>query len=336
MINVAINGFGRIGRAFFRAIIQDDVDASINVVAVNDIASKDILLYLMRYDSVHDVLEQQFNDFQRQSFYEQIEKIKFLSVKTPEQIDWGEMDVDIVIESTGKFKTHKQLSSHIIKGGAKKVVVSTIVEDADVMVVYGLNHHDIKTEHEIISGASCTSNCLLNVISALKQKIDIVSAHMTSIHSYTNDQSLVDAAHTDFRRARGIHNNMIPTSTNASKAVELIMPAMRGEIYYTAVRVPVSNVSVADISFVTKKKTDVQKINTILENFSKTSKGSMLCTREPMVSVDLMGNTQSAVCDLMRTHVTDGTMCKILAWYDNEVGYAHRIKDIVCELEKFL
>ena len=346
--NVAINGFGRIGRMILRAFHERnvfelekllDISGDINIVAVNDLAPFDTNLHLLKYDTVHGgfisdvfvVEKNQENDIVKGTLDIGYGKISFLQESDPEKINWSDFDVDVVLECSGKFTSHKDASKHL-KSGAKFVLISAPSQDADLTVVYGVNHLSIK-DQKIISNASCTTNCLAPVAKVLNDTIGIKNGHMTTIHSYTGDQRIVDMAHKDLRRARASGLSMIPTTTGAAKAVGLVLPELAGKLDGIAIRVPTPNVSGVDFTFVSSKKTTVEEINSILEGSSNDDMyGIIGYTDEPLVSIDFNHCADSATIDSLQTSVIGGNFCRVFAWYDNEWGFSNRMIDVVMHI----
>lgn len=326
MLRIAINGFGRIGRMVLRSIIEYK-RKDLKVIAVNDCGNFNTLLHLFKYDSVHGKL---LSDITISNNYLSFGSgsIKIFSESRCEKLPWEKLNIDLVIDCSGQLKDKNKLIKHI-NAGAKKVIVSTIIDDADLTVIYGINHNLIEKDHKILSNASCTSNCLIPIIYALHDNIGIKSGHMTSIHAYTNGQSLVDSTHRDFRRARAVNNSIIPSTTNASKAIELVFPKLKNKIYCSAIRVPIPNVSMIEFNFISQSKTTLESINNILLKYSKDDlKNIIECTNIPLVSIDFTHNANSSIIDLTQTHVTENHLCTVASWYDNEWGYANRICDV--------
>jgi len=326
-IKVGINGFGRIGRNFFRASYQD---SDIDIVAVNDITDSKTLAHLLKYDSVLGILEADIKPSEN-AIIANDKKIKVLSEKDPGNLPWKELGVSIVIESTGLFRKRQDAIKHIEKGGAQKVIISAPAPEPDITLVLGVNEETYDPDkHHIISNASCTTNCLAPVVKVLHQEFGIEKAFMTTIHAYTSDQRLLDTPHKDLRRARAAALSQVPTTTGAAKAVGLVIPELKGKIDGIAIRVPTPNVSIVDLVALLKKNVSVDEVN---ESFKKASqeklKGILQYTNEPLVSVDFMANSHSAIVDGLFTRITDKNLVKILAWYDNEWGYSCRMIDLI-------
>jgi glyceraldehyde 3-phosphate dehydrogenase (phosphorylating) len=325
MTKIAINGFGRIGRAVTRLLKDGHED--MEIVAINDLTKYNTLAHLLKYDSVHgrcsDVtLDGDVLKIGRHS-------AKLFSIKDPSELPWGELGVDIVLECTGIFRTLEGAQKHIA-AGAKKVLISAPAKDGVATFVMGINHENYDpSEHHVISNASCTTNCLAPIVKVLHSQFGIESALMTTIHSYTNDQKILDLPHSDLRRSRAAAVSMIPTSTGAAKAIGLVMPELNGKIDGLAVRVPTPNVSIVDLCANLKKEVSVSEVNEALIKAANDGplKNRLFVSDEPLVSVDYMGSTASSVADLMST-TANGKMVKVLSWYDNEMGYSARLIDL--------
>lgn len=324
---IGINGFGRIGRNFFRASYQDP---DIDIVAVNDITDSKTLAHLLKYDSVLGILEADIKSSE-DAIIVNDKKTKVLCEKEVGNLPWKELGASIVIESTGIFRKKQDAIKHIEKGGAEKVIISAPAPDPDVAIVLGVNEEIYDPEkHHIISMASCTTNCLAPVVKVLHQEFGIEKAFMTTIHAYTSDQKLLDAPHKDLRRARAAAVSQIPTTTGAAKAVGLVIPELEGKIDGIAIRVPTCNVSVVDLVALLKKNVSADEVN---ESFKKASEGKLKgildYTEEPLVSVDFMANPHSGIVDGLFTRIIDENLVKILAWYDNEWGFSCRMIDLI-------
>ncbi|MCB5230542.1 MAG: type I glyceraldehyde-3-phosphate dehydrogenase [Candidatus Cloacimonas sp.] len=333
MTKIAINGFGRIGRNVFRVLSNLP---EINVVAINDLADSKTLAHLLKYDSTHGIFKKDIT-YTDNSITVDGKEIKVLSERDPAALPWKEMNVEYVIESTGLFTSKDKANKHI-EAGAKKVIISAPAKgEVDATVVLGVNDETLKKEHKIISNASCTTNCLAPVAKVLHDNFGIVSALMTTIHSYTTDQKLLDLPHSDLRRARSAAVNLIPTTTGAARAIGLVMPELKGKFDGLAVRTPTINGSVVDLSFTTEKEVTVEAINKAMKKAADTTlKGILEYTDEPLVSVDIIGNPHSSIFDSSLTMVS-GNVAKIISWYDNEWGYSSRIADLlkkIIELDK--
>jgi glyceraldehyde 3-phosphate dehydrogenase len=325
-INVAINGFGRIGRLVFRHAYQNK---NFNFVAVNDLTDTETLAHLLKYDSVHGRFPANVSA-SKTGIKVSGKTLKVLSETDPEKLPWKKLGVDVVIESTGRFRTHEQASKHIT-AGARRVMISAPSPDADIMIVMGVNHKSFKkSKHRIISTASCTTNCLAPVAKVLNDAFGIKSGLMTTIHAYTNDQRILDLPHKDLRRARAAAVSIIPTSTGAARAVGKVMPEVAGKIDGMAVRVPTMDGSLVDLTVRLDKRTTVEEINAAMKKASKTTlKGYLEYTEDPIVSIDVVGNPHSSVFDAKSTMAVGGDLFKVLSWYDNEFGYAGRMVDML-------
>lgn len=326
-IKVGINGFGRIGRNFFRASYKDP---DINIVAVNDITDAKTLAHLLKYDSVLGILDAEVTAREDLIIVDG-KGYKVFSEKDPGKLPWGDMDISMVVEATGLFRKKADAQKHIKDGGAKKVIITAPASDPDVTIVMGVNENIYdNSSHNIISNASCTTNCLAPVVKILQESFGIEKAFMTTIHSYTNDQKILDLPHKDLRRARAAAVSQIPTTTGAAKAVGLVIPELKGKIDGIAIRVPTPNVSVVDLVALLNKNVTEEDVNNAFRASSKGKlKGILDYTEEPLVSVDFMGNPFSAIVDGLFTRITDNNLVKILAWYDNEWGYSCRLKDLI-------
>jgi len=330
-IKVGINGFGRIGRNVFRAALQDQ---NIDFVAVNDITDANTLAHLLKYDSVHGILKDEVkvkNDVIEVAGRE----IKVLSVKDPASLPWKDLGVDIVIEATGLFRDKESAGKHL-SAGAKKVIITAPAKGEDITIVIGVNEKEYDdTKHHIISNASCTTNCLAPVVKVLHDTFGIEKGIMSTIHSYTADQVLLDGPHKDFRRARAAALSMVPTTTGAAKAVTLVMPELKGKLNGMAFRVPTPNVSVVDLSVWVKEEVTAEQINQSLQEAAKGHlKGILDYNELPLVSTDYNDNAFSSIVDGLSTMVVDGNMAKVVSWYDNEWGYSCRIADLVNYISK--
>lgn len=321
-LRVGINGFGRIGRILFRAGFE-----RLDIVGINDATSPAALAHLLKYDSVHGQFPGEVSA-DGQNLIVNGKKIPVSTTKNPAEIPWKSWEVDVVLECTGAFKKKEDFEKHI-QAGAKRVLVSAPADGVDLTIVYGINHtqYDPKS-HTVVSNASCTTNCLAPVAKVLHETFGIEKGLMTTIHSYTNDQRVVDAGHSDMRRARAAALSMIPTTTGAAKAVGKVLPELKGKIDGTSVRVPTPNVSVVDFVAVTQKPVTIESVNQALVAASKGPlKGILACETNELVSIDFVGNPHSSIVDLPCTMVTGGNMLKVLSWYDNEMGFSHRMID---------
>ncbi len=324
-IKLAINGFGRIGRLVLRAIIESN-RKDVKVIAINDLGTPDSNAHLLQYDSVHGILPQKVRAT-KSTINAGKGPIKIFSEKNPEDLPWKELNIDIVMECTGIFTSREKAQLHL-NAGAKKVLISAPSNDADITVVYGVNHNKIRKSHKIISNASCTTNCLAPVAKVLNRLCGINQGYMTTVHAFTGDQSLLDVLHSDPRRARAASQSIIPASTGAAKAVGLVLPELQGRLDGTAVRIPTPNVSMIDLVFNAKKKTDIESINNAMIRASrKELKGVLAVENRPLVSIDFNHNPHSSIFDLTQTQVIKGKLGRILSWYDNEWGFANRMSD---------
>lgn len=328
MINIAINGFGRIGRRVFR-LLQDY--KNIQVVAINDLADARTLSHLLKYDSVHGGFNGVISHDQTHIIVND-KKVALLNHKHPKDINWKPFDVDFVIEATGKFKTKSDLQSHI-NNGAKSVILSVPpIEDAIKTIVMGVNDESIDGTETIISNASCTTNNAAPMIDVINKLCGINQAYITTVHSYTTDQSLHDQPHRDLRRSRAASQSIVPTTTGAAKALTKIFPELSDVIGGCGIRVPVINGSLTDITFNVKKSVSIETINNAFKEAAENQyKGIIEYTEDPIVSIDIVGNTHSCILDSDMTSVI-GNMVKIIGWYDNETGYSKRIIDLICNL----
>ena len=328
MIRVAINGFGRIGRRVFR-LIQSRED--MQVVAINDLADAKTLSHLLKYDSIHGVFEKSVSYEDNYIIVDNL-KIPLLNQIHPKDINWSEYSIDFLVESSGKFKTQEALLNHI-KNGAKKVILSVPPENDDIKtVVLGVNDHILDGSESIISNASCTTNNAAPMIDVINRLCKIKQAYITTIHSYTTDQSLHDQPHKDLRRARAAGQSIVPTTTGAAKALTKIFPELSDVIGGCGIRVPVANGSLTDITFNVVDPVTIADINTAFKNASENHlKGILEYTEDPIVSIDVVGNPSSCIFDSQMTSVI-GNMVKILGWYDNETGYSTRILDLIRNL----
>ncbi len=326
-IKVGINGFGRIGRNFFRASY---LDPDIEIAAANDLADARTLAHLLKYDSVLGILDADVRSSENAILVNGIET-KVLSERDPANLPWRDMGVTVVIESTGLFRKRPDALKHIESGGAKKVLISAPATDPDVTLVLGVNEDMYNPEkHHIISNASCTTNCLAPPTKVIHENFGIEKAFMTTIHAYTNDQRILDFPHSDLRRARAAAVSQIPTTTGAAKAVGLVMPELKGKIDGIAIRIPTPDVSVVDLVALLKKEVTADEVNAVLKTAANGKmKGILQYCEEPLVSIDFVSNSHSSIVDSLLTRVTDGNLVKVLAWYDNEWGYSCRLKDLV-------
>jgi glyceraldehyde 3-phosphate dehydrogenase len=332
-VNVAISGFGRIGRLVLRSIIESK-RKDINVVAINDLAPIETNAFLLSKDTVHGPLDEKIS-VKRNKIMVGKKAITVLNQRDPQKLPWKRLKIDVALECTGLFASKEKASMHL-KAGAKKVLVSAPCTNADKTIVYGVNDEEINKDDLVVSNASCTTNCLAPVAKVLHEKFGIVHGYMTTIHSYTGDQSVLDTFHPDLRRARAAALSMIPTSTGAAKAVGLVMPELSGKLDGTAIRVPTPNVSLIDFKFVSKKRMSVETINKAMSvaSRSKNLMGILSVNSDPLVSNDFNHNPSSSNFDLTQTHVIDGKFGRVLSWYDNEWGFSNRMCDTAVAMKR--
>ncbi|SHJ22081.1 type I glyceraldehyde-3-phosphate dehydrogenase [Aquimarina spongiae] len=329
-IRIAINGFGRIGRSLFRLLIDH---SEIEVVAINDLADARTLSHLLKYDSIHGVLPLEVT-YDEDHIIINEKKIPLLNQKDPEHCDWSSYEVDIVVEATGKFKTRALLEKHL-NAGAKRVILSVPPQDDQIKtVVLGVNDDILDGSETIISNASCTTNNAAHMIKVVNDLCGIEQAYITTVHSYTTDQSLHDQPHRDLRRARAAGQSIVPTTTGAAKALTKIFPELSSVIGGCGIRVPVPDGSLTDVTFNVKKETTIEEINNAFKQAAENNLSGILAyTEDPIVSIDIIGNPHSCVFDSLMTSVI-GKMVKIIGWYDNEIGYSHRIIDLIINICK--
>ena len=330
-VKIAINGFGRIGRNVLRAVIESH-EKEIKVVAINDSGPMKTNVHLLKYDSVHGRLDSDIKIINDDTFEINGMKIKKLSNRNPEELEWGKLDVDIVLECTGKFNNKADAMKHI-QSGAKKVLISAPAKNADITSVYGVNQNQINKDHIIISNASCTTNALAPLAAVLHKTIGIDSAFMTTIHAYTGDQPTLDRNHKDLYRARSAAQSIIPTTTGAAKAVGEVIPDLNGKIDGVAMRVPTPNVSVIDLNFVASRDTTIEEINNMFSYASENDfKKIIRVTSEQVVSIDINHDEHSAILALDQTKLINKRFGRIMAWYDNEWGFSHRMCDMAIHI----
>ncbi len=333
-IRVAINGFGRIGRNVVRAIYESG-RKDIDVVGINDLGPVETNAHLLRYDSVHGRFPHEVR-VDGDSISIGSDKFKVTAIRDPAQLPWKELGVDIALECTGLFTAKDKASAHLT-AGAKRVLISAPGENSDLTVVYGVNHDKLTKDHIIVSNASCTTNCLAPVAKVLNDAIGIDHGFMTTIHAYTGDQPTLDTMHKDLYRARAAALSMIPTSTGAAKAVGLVLPELKGKLDGVAIRVPTPNVSVVDFKFVAKRKTTVEEVNGAIELAAKQQlKGILNYTNHPNVSIDFNHDSHSSTIHMDQTKVVEGTLVRVLSWYDNEWGFSNRMSDTAVAMGKLL
>ncbi len=321
-VKIGINGFGRIGRLVFRAALENP---NVEVVAINDLTDAATNAHLLKYDSIHGILNATVSAKDNVMVVNGKE-VKVVSERDPKQLPWGKLGVDIVVESTGFFLEGSKAAGHI-EAGAKKVIISAPAKNEDITIVLGVNEDKYDpAKHNIISNASCTTNCLAPVAKVLNDSFGIKRGLMTTVHSYTNDQRILDQAHKDLRRARAAAESIIPTTTGAAKAVALVLPELKGKLNGFAMRIPTANVSIVDLVADLEKDVDVDTINSTLKEAAEGSlKGIMQYCDEPLVSKDFNGNPHSSIVDALSTMVIEGNMVKVVSWYDNEWGYSNRV-----------
>ncbi|KXG09081.1 Glyceraldehyde-3-phosphate dehydrogenase [Anoxybacillus sp. P3H1B] len=324
-VKVGINGFGRIGRNVFRAALKNP---NIEVVAVNDLTDAKTLAHLLKYDSVHGTLDAEVS-VNGNNLVVNGKEIVVKAERDPAQLGWGELGVDIVVESTGRFTKREDAAKHL-EAGAKKVIISAPATNEDITIVMGVNQEKYDpANHHVISNASCTTNCLAPFAKVLHEKFGIVRGMMTTVHAYTNDQQILDLPHKDLRRARAAAESIIPTSTGAAKAVALVLPELKGKLNGMAMRVPVSNVSVVDLVAELEQEVTVEEVNAALKAAAENElKGILAYSEEPLVSRDYNGSPASSTIDALSTMVMEGKMVKVVSWYDNETGYSNRVVDL--------
>jgi glyceraldehyde 3-phosphate dehydrogenase len=331
-IKVGINGFGRIGRNLFRASVNNP---EIEYLAVNDITDAKTLAHLLKYDSVLGGFKQDIQSTE-DAIIVNGKKIKVLAEKDVGKLPWKDLGVDIVVESTGRYTKRPDIIKHIELAGARKVIISAPATDPDITIVLGVNEEAYDSnKHHLISNASCTTNCLAPVVKVLHQEFGFEKGFMTTIHSYTNDQKILDAPHKDLRRARAAAISQIPTTTGAAKAVGLVLPELKGKIDGVAIRIPTPNVSLVDLVAVMKKDVTEKDVNSAFKKAADGKlKGILQYTEEELVSVDFLSNPHSAIVDGPSTKVIDKNLLKVLAWYDNEWGYSCRLRDLIKYISK--
>lgn len=334
-IKVAINGFGRIGRLVLRAIYESGAH-DIEVVAINDLADLKTNAYLLKYDSVHGPFQHDVDVVGQNEFKIGGKTVKAVQEPDPAKLPWADMDIDIAFECSGRFTNREDAEKHL-KAGAKKVLISAPAKNEDYTVVYGVNHDGLGADHKIVSNASCTTNCLAPVAHALHQAVGIECGFMTTIHSYTGDQRIVDTMHKDLHRARAGALNLIPTSTGAAKAVGKVLPDLNGKLDGVAIRVPTPNVSLVDFKFTASKTTSAEDINNALKDAANGNlKGILGVYDDPLVSTDFNHNPLSSIASLEGTTVMDGSLVRVMSWYDNEWGFSNRMLDTATKMAESL
>ena len=330
MNNVAINGFGRIGRSILRIIVEQDLD--INVVAINDLGDYDNLAYLFKHDSIMGVLDADIS-VTKDLLKINNRNINLISISDPSELPWKELNVEIVIESTGIFTDNESLNKHINAGANRVLLTVPPKDEVDATIVLGVNDDTLTNDSRLISNASCTTNCLAPIAKVLNDNFTIQSGLMTTVHAYTNDQALAETTHKDFRRGRNATQNIIPTSTGAAKAVGMVMPELNGKLDGMAMRVPVPNGSVVDLIVELDKSVTVDEINKAVKKASENELNGILSYSEvPLVSTDILGNPNSSIYDATSTEILENKHVRVVCWYDNEWGYSNRVVDLISKL----
>ncbi len=334
-MKIAINGFGRIGKLVLRAFLEKKIK-NVKIVAINELGSIDSSIHLLNYDSVHGTLNSKVTRT-KNGIKVLGNKINFYAEKDPKKLPWAKLNIDVVLECSGVFTTKEKASDHLY-AGAKKVLISAPATNVDKTVVQGVNNEKLNKKDNIISNGSCTTNCLAPLAMVLDKELGIESGFMTTIHSYTGDQRTVDQSHKDLRRARASAVSMIPTSTGAAKALSLVLPRLNGKLDGTAIRIPTPNVSLIDFTFISKKKTTANKINSMIikASNSKRLKNILTVNNLPLVSIDFNHNSSSSIFDTTQTQVINNNFCRVLSWYDNEWGFSNRMIDTMLDLKKLI
>ncbi len=330
MVKIGINGFGRIGRLILRAVLEN-YKGKIQVVGINDLGSIEANAHLIKYDSTHGILNQDVKTT-KDGFQIGDQNIKVFTERDPSKLPWGKIGAEVVLECTGFFLDKASTGKHI-QAGAKKVIISAPAKEVDFTLVQGVNSKELKKDHNIISNGSCTTNCLAPVAMVLDKNFGITYGYMTTIHSYTGDQKLLDTFHKDLRRARAMEGSMIPTSTGAAKAMSLVLPSLKGKLDGTAIRVPTPNVSLIDLTLVTEKEVSSESINEAMDKAAKGElKGILAINEKPLVSKDFNHNPHSSIFDSTQTQVVKGKFSRVLSWYDNEWGFSNRMCDTAIQI----
>ncbi|KPK59914.1 MAG: glyceraldehyde-3-phosphate dehydrogenase [Gammaproteobacteria bacterium SG8_31] len=331
-VKVGINGYGRIGRCIVRALHEQGRTGEIDIVAINDLGDAETNAYLTRYDSVHGKFPGTV-EIDGDSIVVNGDRMKVLAERNPAALPWKELGVDVVLECTGLFRTKEKASAHLDAGASKVIISAPGGKDVDATIVYGVNHDVLDADCTVISNASCTTNCLAPLVKPLNDTIGVVSGLMTTIHSYTNDQKLLDVYHSDLRRARATALSMIPTKTGAAAAVGLVLPELQGRLDGFAIRVPTPNVSMVDLTFHAARETDKEEIDRVLRDASQGFlKGILGFNDEPLVSIDFNHDPRSSIYESHLTRVAEGTLVKVCSWYDNEWGFSNRMLDTTLAL----
>ena len=327
-INIAINGFGRIGRNVFRANYESRNNNDIKIVAINDLGDSKINAHLLKYDTAHGPFDKSVHIKNDKIIIDNKDEVLVLSERDPSKLPWKDLGIDVVLECTGFFASKEKSMSHI-NAGAKKVLISAPAANVDATIVYGVNHEILNDSHQIVSNASCTTNCLAPLIKNIHDKLTVESGIMTTIHSYTNDQVLTDVYHSDLRRARSATQSMIPAKTGAASAVGLVLPELNGKLDGFAIRVPTINVSLVDLCINVKKESSLDEINSIIKKASENELSGILgYNSEPLVSIDFNHSSFSSVYDESLSRVMNNKFFKICSWYDNEWGFSNRMLDV--------
>ena len=330
MVKIGINGFGRIGRLILRALLEN-YKGKIQVVGINDLGSIEANAHLIKYDSTHGILNHDVKT-SNDGFKIGDQNIKVFAERDPGKLPWGKVGADVVLECTGFFLDKASAGKHI-QAGAKKVIISAPAKEVDFTLVQGVNSKELKKDHNIISNGSCTTNCLAPVAMVLEKNFGITYGYMTTIHSYTGDQKLLDTLHKDLRRARATEGSMIPTSTGAAKAMSLVLPSLKGKLDGTAIRVPTPNVSLIDLTLVTEKEVTPESINDAMTKAANGGlKGILDINQKPLVSKDFNHNPHSSIFDATQTQVVKGKFSRVLSWYDNEWGFSNRMCDTAIQI----
>ena len=334
MVKIGINGFGRIGRLILRALLEN-YKGKIQVVGINDLGSIETNAHLIKYDSTHGILNHEVKTT-TDGFQIGDQNIKVFAERDPTKLPWGNIGADVVLECTGLFLDKVSAGKHI-QAGAKKVIISAPAKEVDFTLVQGVNSKELKKDHNIISNGSCTTNCLAPVAMVLEKTFGITYGYMTTIHSYTGDQKLLDTLHKDLRRARATEGSMIPTSTGAAKAMSLVLPSLKGKLDGTAIRVPTPNVSLIDLTLVTEKEVTAESINDAMNKAAKGDlKGILDINQKPLVSKDFNHNPHSSIFDATQTQVVKGKFSRVLSWYDNEWGFSNRMCDTAIQIASLI
>ena len=334
MVKIGINGFGRIGRLILRALLEN-YKGKIQVVGINDLGSIETNAHLIKYDSTHGILNHEVKTT-TDGFQIGDQNIKVFAERDPTKLPWGNIGADVVLECTGLFLDKVSAGKHI-QAGAKKVIISAPAKEVDFTLVQGVNSKELKKDHNIISNGSCTTNCLAPVAMVLEKTFGITYGYMTTIHSYTGDQKLLDTFHKDLRRARATEGSMIPTSTGAAKAMSLVLPSLKGKLDGTAIRVPTPNVSLIDLTLVTEKEVTAESINDAMNKAAKGDlKGILDINQKPLVSKDFNHNPHSSIFDATQTQVVKGKFSRVLSWYDNEWGFSNRMCDTAIQIASLI